>query len=148
MNRNNRASLRQQGGHYGDTTDGYFSQRGGYTRFNPQVHHTPLPIMWMPRQPLYGPKRDYGDPLNNPIPMLDHHRAATGNGRVLRLPLTGDVENMWSGGMIQDAAVMYVTPDPTLTAGATAAATFPEQLINVGTARPQLSSFRLFQQYF
>lgn len=147
MNANNRATLRQEGNRYGETLDGYFSQRGGYTRYRPRVLHTPQPIMWMPRQPFYGKKVDFGDPLNNPIPMLDHHRAATSSGRVVRLPVTGDVENLWAGGMIQDSAVMYVTPDPTLTAGATAAATFPEQLINVGTARPQYSSWRLYQQF-
>jgi len=147
MNANSRATERQAGNRYGDTVDGYFSQRGGYTRYKPKTLHTPVPIMWSPRQPFYGKKVDFGDPLNNPIPELDHHRAATSSGRVVRMPLPGHIENMWSGGMVQDAAVMYVTPDPTLTAGATAAATFPESLINVGTARPQLSSFRLFQQY-
>lgn len=147
MNRNNRATERQAGGRYGETVDGYFSQRGGYTRLKEKELHTPIPIAWSPRQPFYGNRIDYGDMLNNPIPMLDHHRAATSSGRIARYPLPGDAEGIWSGGMIQDAAVMFVTPDPTLTAGITAAATFPEQLLNTGTARPQFSSWRLYQQF-
>jgi len=146
MNANNRASVRNIGNRYGETEDGYYSRRGGYTRMHPKELHTPVPIMWSPRQPLYGKKVDFGDPLNNPIPMLDHHKAATSSGRIVRMPLTGDVENLWAGGMQQDASWMHVTPDPTLTAGVTAAATFPEQLANLTV--PQLSSWRMYQQYY
>lgn len=106
MNANNRKTERQAGNRYGETDEGYFTQRGGYVRAHQKEMHTPAPIMWMPRQPFYGKKVDFGDPLNNPIPMLDHHRAATSSGRIVRMPLTGDVENIWAGGMIQDAAVM------------------------------------------
>lgn len=145
MNANNRDARRQYGNNYGETVDGFFSRRGGYARMKPKELHTPVPIMWTPRQPFFGKKVDFGDPLNNPIPILDHHRAATSSGRVVRIPLTGDVENLWAGNMRQDAQWMHIVPDPTLTAGITAAAVFPEQMGGVNIE--QLTGWRVLGQF-
>lgn len=130
MNANNKARETFSGGTFGATSNGFYSQPGGYTRLHPKVNLTPEPDMWYPSQSSYN-KAEFGGTFNNPIPILQHEQAARSSGRVLRLPTENLDQKFWSGDMRQDGQVMYVKPDPTLTAGITAAGVFPEQLPGV-----------------
>ena len=88
---------------------------------------SPPTRMWMPQQEFDPLKGEYMNALNNPQPMLHHHFATTSSGRVLRLPVSDNgLDKMWNPNFFDDAMVMNVHPDPTLTG--TSTGFFPQML--------------------
>lgn len=118
---------------FGATPWGYYTPRGQYIRKRPkQLHSRPVEY-WYPAQDVLPGLVDFGNELNNPIPILNHDQAVRSTGRIYRIPLKPryQEENMVSDGM-----VMFVSPDPTLMGyqgNSTGATAFPPL---IGTFAP------------